>query len=134
MSELFADSFYFIARLVPQDQWHAVASDFAVPPACTLVTTEWMLVEVADALATRESRTLAGQFIERLVNAGEIRLMRSDAALFKAGLELYNSRRDKEWSLTNCLSFIVMRHHNIAEALTREHHFEQAGFKALLKL
>jgi uncharacterized protein len=53
--------------------------------------------------------------------------------LFSAGLELFRSRRDKEWSLTDCMSFVVMRERGITDALTNDHHFEQAGFRILLK-
>jgi len=49
------------------------------------------------------------------------------------GVRLYAQRPDKEWSLTDCISFVVMRRHDITEALTGDHHFEQAGFIALLK-
>jgi predicted nucleic acid-binding protein len=52
--------------------------------------------------------------------------------LFDAGLELYSRRPDKEWSLTDCISFVVMEEHGLTEALTTDHHFEQAGFTALL--
>ena len=52
---------------------------------------------------------------------------------FQAGLELYRSRPDKEWSLTDCISFVVMKERGIAEALTGNRHFEQAGFTILLK-
>jgi hypothetical protein len=49
------------------------------------------------------------------------------------GLALYAARPDKEWSLTDCVSFLVMQDHGVTEALTADHHFEQAGFVALLK-
>ena len=57
----------------------------------------------------------------------------ASSELVKAGLELYRRRMDKSWSLTDCISFVVMRDHSISEALTGDHHFEQAGFVALLK-
>jgi predicted nucleic acid-binding protein len=44
----------------------------------------------------------------------------------------YESRPDKAWSLTDCISFVVMNQHGLTEALTGDHHFEQAGFTALL--
>jgi hypothetical protein len=47
-------------------------------------------------------------------------------------MELCTSRRDKDWSLTDCISFVVMNAEGIGEALTADHHFEQAGFEALL--
>jgi len=53
--------------------------------------------------------------------------------LHREGIQLYASREDKEWSLTDCISFFVMQREAITEALTGDHHFEQAGFVALLK-
>lgn len=52
--------------------------------------------------------------------------------LFDQGLALYADRPDKEWSLTDCISFVVMREQGLSEALTGDRHFEQAGFRALL--
>jgi hypothetical protein len=48
-------------------------------------------------------------------------------------VELYAERPDKGWSLTDCIFFVVMRQQGIIQALTGDHHFEQAGFSALLK-
>jgi len=53
--------------------------------------------------------------------------------LFDRGCELYISRSDKEWSLTDCISFVVMRREELTDALTADRHFEQAGFSALLR-
>jgi uncharacterized protein len=53
--------------------------------------------------------------------------------LFRRGVDLYRQRPDKDWPLTDCLSFVVMNDHGATEALTGDHHFEQAGFQALLK-
>lgn len=53
--------------------------------------------------------------------------------LFRRGLRLYFDRPDKEWSLTDCISFVVMGDEGLSEALTGDHHFEQASFTALLR-
>jgi predicted nucleic acid-binding protein len=52
---------------------------------------------------------------------------------FTAGLQLHRERQDKDWSLTDCISFIVTRRREIQHALTYDHHFVQAGFEALLR-
>lgn len=48
-------------------------------------------------------------------------------------MELFGKRPDKDWSLTDCISFVVMHDYGLADALTTEHYFEQAGVNALLK-
>ena len=60
-------------------------------------------------------------------------LVEPDPALWRRGLALYRTRPDKAWSLTDCISFIVMTDHGLTDALTGDHHFEQAGFRALLR-
>jgi predicted nucleic acid-binding protein len=47
--------------------------------------------------------------------------------------EYYRARADKAWSLTDCISFVVMSEHGLSEALTADVHFEQASFRALLR-
>jgi len=47
-------------------------------------------------------------------------------------MELFRNRPDKAWSLADCTSFVVMADHHLAEALTCDPHFAQAGFRALL--
>jgi predicted nucleic acid-binding protein len=61
-----------------------------------------------------------------------LKIIRLDKILFDAGWQLYKQRLDKEWSLTDCISFVVMRHESITQAFTSDRHFEQAGFMKLL--
>ena len=97
------------------------------------MTTAWVLTEVADGLCRPPIRAQAGLFIERLRQRPEVRIFPAEEGLFDAGFRLYRQRSDKEWSLTDCISFAVMQREGITEALTGDHHFEQAGFVALLK-
>jgi len=62
-----------------------------------------------------------------------VKIFEAEKQLFEAGFALFRDRPDKEWSLTDCISFVVMKQEGLTEALTRDHHFEQAGFKSLLK-
>ena len=132
MSALFADTFYFLALLNGRDKNHADAAryDDAQP---FLVTTAWVLTEVGDALSAPENRRAFLALLELLQETTEVRIIPPSADLFERGVELYRQRSDKDWSLTDCISFVVMADEKITEALTGDRHFEQAGFYALLK-
>jgi len=98
-----------------------------------LVTTAWVLTEVADALSQPVDRALFLS-LNRLVGTSRIiTFVPATQELYEEGVALYAARPDKAWSLTDCISFTVMRMHRIHEALTGDHHFEQAGFSALLR-
>ena len=98
-----------------------------------LATTEWILAEVADALAASASRRLAVSFIRDLAQDPKVKIIPATTNLFQRGLQLYENRPDKQWSLTDCISFVTMQDEGITDALTGDEHFVQAGFKALLR-
>ena len=61
------------------------------------------------------------------------RVLQFSRELLDRALDLYHQHADKGWTLTDCVSFVIMRERNVTEALTGDKHFEQAGFTALLK-
>jgi predicted nucleic acid-binding protein len=134
MQAWFADTYYFLALRNPKDEGHAkaVAATAKLAPR-KLVTTSWVLTEVADALAKPANRPGFARLIEMLAAFPDAMVLPPTQALFDEGVTLFNARADKEWSLTDCVSFVVMTQLGITEALTGDHHFEQAGFVALLK-
>lgn len=132
MNKLFADTFYFLALLNKHDEAHVKAVEFAAKVE-RLLTTEWVLIELADGLASSRSRAMFLQTRDELLADDNVQVVPLDMRLYDEALELYAARSDKEWSLTDCTSFVVMQHESVAEALTGDHHFEQAGFVALLK-
>lgn len=133
MRTVFADAFYFLAQLNPRDEAHQKASEFTDAYAGRFVTTDWILVEVADACAHPANRGCFVNFYQLLPDMPDMTIVAADRAILQQGFDLYRQRPDKEWSLTDCISFVVMQREGIAEALTGDHHFEQAGFAALLK-
>jgi uncharacterized protein len=133
LKPIFADSFYFIALFNAGDQAHSKAVRFAPTSNPPLLTTAWILTEVADACASFPNRIQVVDFINRLIKIPRVKVVPFSMELFDRGLELYRSRPDKEWSLTDCISFVVMKDEGVADALTGDKHFEQAGFNALLK-
>ncbi len=133
MKMVFADTFYYLAFLGEKDAAHERAIELSEKYQGGHVTTAWVLTELADALSGVARRTECAAFLRQLyVNSGLI-IVRPSESLFQRGFELFASRGDKEWSLTDCVSFVVMDEHGITEALTGDHHFEQAGFVALLR-
>ncbi len=73
------------------------------------------------------------EFIDGLRADPSIRIIPARRSVLESGWELYQKRIDKEWSLTDCISFLVMQKLRLADALTGDRHFEQAGFRMLLK-
>jgi predicted nucleic acid-binding protein len=133
MKLLFADTSFYVAIFSPHDALHAEAKALAVAHQGGVVTTEFVLVEVGNFFCRGNSRNVFKTMIENLRTAEDIEIIPASTDLFDKGFALFNSRPDKEWSLTDCTTFVVMRQRAITEALTADHHFEQAGFVALLK-
>jgi uncharacterized protein len=130
---LFADTFYFIALLNAADESHDAAESFATSDDVQVLTTAWVLTELADGLAQTAGRTVFAPLLDDLRADSRVTFIEPAADLWQRGIELYHKREDKGWSLTDCISFVVMAERNITDALTGDHHFEQAGFRALLK-
>jgi predicted nucleic acid-binding protein len=133
MNKRFADTFFFIALLDAGDEDHPRAVQFASQKNYAIVTTRWVLAETANSLSTSADRAQVGAFLRDLGCDPRVEIIADSDSLFHRGLELYSNRDDKSWSLTDCISFVVMEQHGLTEALTADHHFEQAGYRALLK-
>lgn len=132
MKSVFADTFYFLALLNERDAAHKQAVAVSRTAGLTLVTTEFVLMELADALSRPRQRDEVLALWNVVETDPAFRLIRVSTELIQRGKKLYRERPDKEWPLTDCISFVVMQDHELAEALTADRHFEQAGFKALL--
>jgi len=101
--------------------------------ADTLITTAWVLTEVGDALSAPENHPAFLRLLDTLEHAPDARVIKPTPELFERGVKLFRQHSDTDWSLTDCLSFVAMRKAGITDALTGDPHFEQAGFRALLK-
>ena len=133
MRAVFADTFYFLALLDSGDAHHARAAEAARNAELRLVTTEWVLTEFGDAYCHPLDRSDFVSLYRSLAAHPRVKIVPAGTHLFQRGVELFEQRPDKNWSLTDCLSFVSMRDEGITEALTADKHFEQAGFTALLK-
>lgn len=133
MTPIFADTGYYAALLLQSDQRHDRAVEITHKLKNPVITTAWILTEVANSLSAARFRTTVIALVDRLQEDESVRILPPDSATFAQGVELYRNRVDKDWSLTDCISFVVMTREGITEALTADRDFEQAGFKALLK-
>ncbi|HEY2416033.1 MAG TPA: PIN domain-containing protein [Pirellulaceae bacterium] len=133
MRPVFADTFFFLAIINPRDAAHGKAIALANSRTGPLITTAWILTEIADGLADTFDRHLFHTILADLYAEPDGTVVPPAQELFDRGVKLYVKRPDKDWSLTDCISFVVMEERGIQEALTADHHFEQAGFVALLR-
>ena len=133
ISKVFADTSYYVSELNPRDALHSVARGFTTTYRGGVVTTEFVLIETANFLLRGEGRQAYVDLIRNLRNDPLTTIIPASAELFEKGLALFAARPDKEWSLTDCISFEVMTELELPDALTADLHFEQAGFRVLLK-
>jgi predicted nucleic acid-binding protein len=133
MTHVFADTYYFAALSNPRDRGHARAAEYARTAKSAIVTTAWVITELADGLSRVATRSIFLRLLGLLQADPLVLIVPADQNLLDRGLALYGSRADKDWSLTDCISFITMSDQGLTDALTADHHFEQAGFAALLK-
>ncbi len=132
MIQTFADTFYYLALLNPDDAAHERALAATTKRSGILVTTRWVLTEVGDAMAVPACRQRFVNLIAAIENDPDTALILASEDIFQVGVKLFSQRPDKHWSLTDCISFVVMQERGIAEVLTGDHHFSQAGFVTLL--
>lgn len=131
MNPVFADTFYYLALLDERDPTHdrAVAASKINRP---IVTTEFIVLEIADGCARAEDHADFLALLEGMRRNPRLNIIPVDPKLLQDGIDHFARHDDKNWSLTDCISFVVMRYRGIQEALTADHNFEQAGFTILL--
>jgi len=130
---LFVDTAFIQALLNPRDNYHNQAKQLfpRIRAASEVWITEAIFAEVGNALSAL-NRNGAVQFIQQCYRTENIRVVSIDTVLLMQALDLYQSRPDKTWGLTDCISFVVMQQQNLNDAMTADRHFVQAGFRALM--
>jgi len=136
MKRICADSSYWIALLNPRDELHGRA--VAVVQSCSedqIVTSEMVLAELLNGFSDGGPRLRAAvsKAVKTLRSSQNVTVIPQTSDQFQRALGRYEERTDKDWSLTDCASFLIMEAEGIEAALTHDQHFTQAGFLALLR-
>jgi len=130
---IFVDTSFLVALALPRHSLHARALRWAGSIQERLVTTDFVVCEFINALSDPDERPKAHRTLEWLRRQVDVAILEASRTWVESGLKLHAERSDKEWSLTDCISFDVMEASSLSQALTNDHHFEQAGFEALLR-
>ncbi|MBX6311445.1 MAG: type II toxin-antitoxin system VapC family toxin [Isosphaeraceae bacterium] len=130
MKRVFADTVYWVARINPRDQWHAVYKGLT---GLRRVTTDEVLDEVLTYFSGLGSamRSRAAQIVRQILVHPDVEVVAQSRQSFLDGLALYEARPDKGYSLTDCITMATMRQKGLTEILTRDVHFLQEGFSIL---
>jgi predicted nucleic acid-binding protein len=134
-TELFLDASYAIALASSTDHHHERAVELAQrieTGDMRLVTSRAVVLEIGNALSKLRYRAAAFVLLDAIERDPNVEIVPLSEELYRQSLELYRQHQDKEWGLTDCISFAVMRERSITDALTADDHFRQAGFRALL--
>lgn len=136
MKSVFADADYWVALLHPAEQLHEKAKRVSerLRPI-RIVTSEMVLAEVLNSLGKRGEpvRSKACDAVKQMRLNPNVTIIPQTSAQFGEALSFYCGHTDKQWGQTDCASFLIMREAGLTEALTYDKHFQQAGFKALLR-
>ena len=135
MAAHFADTSFWMALSRKRDQYnqHAVAwNQFVIRTRSSIVTTEAVLWEWLNGFSDVSTRGVAVEGYRRAHADARIEVAPFQPELIDSAVQLYRTRPDKDWSLTDCLSFVVMERRNLTEALTTDGHFEQAGVRVVM--
>ncbi len=135
MRVVFADTFYWVAMILPGDPWRAAVARVGAEIGYShLVTTDEVLVEFMSYVSSRGRhwRNVGAELVRRVLEHEEVTVLPQSRESFLGGLHLFEERLDKGYSLVDCISMTAMREQEIVEIFTNDHHFAQEGFLPLV--
>ncbi len=134
MRYFFIDTSFIIALEAKDDQNHGIALNFwkkIIASHPSFVTTSYVLDEIVTFFNSRNKHSKAVEIGNCLINSPSIEFIHVDEVVFYEGWRYFRQHDDKLYSLTDCISFTVMKKLKLNEALTFDKHFVQSGFEKL---
>lgn len=135
MNKVFVDTAAWLALINSRDALHSQSiqvRERLQKEKAFLITTDFVLLELADALSSSKIRKKTIAYIQQIKQVNRLTVLPVSNELFQKGWLLYCKRLDQDWGLTDCISFVVMAQEDINVAFTSDRHFQQAGFQRLL--
>ena len=131
----FIDTSYIYALLNKKDKFHSAARTLTgtFHPQDRFVISDTVILEACSLLAGTKARKHIVAFVNEITINKHYTILHTDADLFRRAFQLYEEYDDKEWSLVDCTSFLIMKKEKIRFALTADSHFEQFGYIAVLR-
>jgi uncharacterized protein len=127
---LFVDTAYYIARVMPRDQWHKAAVK-AVRPGMTFFTSSLVVNEVISLLQARGHFSAALTFLDRVRRSEDVQILYADPVLQAEAWALFGEWGSSGANAVDCVSFAMMKRMGIRRAFTFDDHFRAAGFEIL---
>ena len=131
-SRAFADTHFYLALMHADDPCHERAVSY-MESDLRIATSEFIVLELGDACCSQEDHEDFFSLFHGIMQSPNVEVVPVSSELLKRGLDLMKQRPDKDWSLTDCISFTIMNDLDLTDALTGDRHFDQAGFRALLR-
>jgi len=135
-NQVFLDTAFVIASAVETDAFHKRAIELLREiraEGIRMITTHAIVLEIGNALASPRYRKLAIDTLDSMQADDKVTIFPLTEDLLEEGYKLFRTRMDKDWGLVDCISFVVMKQFGVAEALTTDLHFQQAGYAPLLR-
>jgi uncharacterized protein len=135
MKAVFVDTSYWVALASPNDQWNTIAKQAKENLGSVFFhTTDTIIIEFLDSFSKygEDIRRFAVFFVQRLLKDPNVKVHAQTRDSLLRGVDFYEQRPDKTYSLTDCISMNTMRALSISEILTSDHHFQQEGFIILM--
>ena len=126
----FVDTSFYIARVMPRDQWHEEALR-AVRPGITFFTSAFVVNETISLLQARGFFSAAISFLREARLSQDVSIVYPDAVMQSEGWDLFARWGPAGANAIDCVSFAVMRKLAIRKAFTFDEHFRTAGFEIL---
>jgi uncharacterized protein len=129
---LFVDTGGWVGLFAEGDQYHNQATRAfrrIQGQRIRLLTSDYIFDETLTHLQKFYGHHTAMRCGRWILTTRFVEMARIDEELWEAAWEMFQAYRDKEWSFTDCTSFVLMQQHHLWQAFAFDHHFEQAGFQ-----